>query len=74
MPVLGVRPKRGWYVFWLFFKIGLRLTILLKRSRQALSIDVAEHRSMLKDYQITHYPRFSFIPKTGIAFPKTGMM
>ena len=30
------------------------------------------HRSMLKKYKNTHQPRFSFIPKTGIAFPKTG--
>jgi len=28
--------------------------------------------SMLKKYQNTFYPRFSSIPKTGIAFPKTG--
>jgi len=23
MLVSGVKPKRGWYVFWLYFKIGL---------------------------------------------------
>jgi len=38
-----------------------------KRSRRELSIDVAEHRSMLKNHQNTHYTRFSFIPKTVIA-------
>jgi len=27
---------------------------------------------MLENYQITHYPRFSFIPEPDIAFPKTG--
>jgi len=29
---------------------------------------------MLKNNQNTHYPRFSFISKTGIAFPKTGVL
>jgi len=54
------------YEFWLFFKIDLRSAISFKRSWRELSIDVAEHRSMLKNYQNTLYPRFSFIPKTGI--------
>jgi len=71
MPVLGVKPKRGWNVFWLFFMIGICSAISFKRSRRELPIDVAEHRSTLKNNQIMHYPRFSFIPKTGIAFPKT---
>jgi len=34
-------------------------------------IDAAEHRSTLKNNQNTCYPRFSFTPKTGKAFPKT---
>jgi len=34
---------------------------------------VAEHRSTLKNNQNTYEPRFSFTPKTGIAFPKTGV-
>jgi len=72
IPFLSVKPKRGWYVFWLFFKIGQCSAILFERSRRELSIDVAEHRSMLKNCQNTHYPRFSFIPKTGKAFPETG--
>jgi len=41
-----------------------------KRSRRERSIDVAERRSILKNYQDTYYPRFSFTPKTGIASPK----
>ena len=50
-----------------FFKVYLRPAALsFKRSRRDLSIDVAEHRSVLKKYQNTFYPRFSFIPKTGI--------
>ena len=59
-------------VLWLFFKIVLCSAISFKRSRRELSIDVAEHRSMLETYQNTLYPRFSFTPKTGKAFPKTG--
>ena len=47
MPVLGVRPKWGWYVLF-FFKIGLCSAISFKRSRRELSVDVAEHRSILK--------------------------
>jgi len=66
---LGVKPKQVWYVFWLFLKIGPCSAVSLKRSRRELSINVAEHRSMLKIYRNTLYPRFSFIPKTGIAFP-----
>jgi len=67
-----VKPKRGWYVFWLFFEIGLGSAISFKRSRRELPIDVAEHRSMLENYQNMHYPRFSFIPKTGIVFLQKG--
>ena len=43
IPVLGVKP-RGWCVFWLFFKTGAMSS---KRSRRELSIDAAEHRSIL---------------------------
>ena len=45
-----------------------------KRSGRELFIDVTEHRFMLKHYQKSHYHRLSFIPKTGIAFPKTGFL
>jgi len=34
-------------VFWLFFKIDLCSATLYKSSRRELSIDVAEHRSIL---------------------------
>ena len=43
-------------------------------SRRDLLNDVAEHRSILKNNENTHYLRFSFTPKTGIAFPKTGVL
>jgi len=69
--VLDVEPKRRCYVFWLFF---LCSAIAFERSRRELSIDVAELRSMLKNYKNTHFLRLSFTPKTGIAlFLKTGV-
>ena len=48
LPVLGVKSKRGCYVFWLLFKIGLCSATSIERSRRELSIDEAEHRSTLK--------------------------
>jgi len=48
LSVLGLKPKRGWYVIWLFLRIGICSAISFKRSRRELSIDVAEHRSVLK--------------------------
>jgi len=45
----------------------------VKSSRRDLSNDMAEHRPILKNNQNTYYPRFSFTPKTGIAFPKKGV-
>ena len=60
--VLDVKPKRGLYVFWLFFKIDLCSATSFNRSRQELSIDVAEHESALTNSQNIHYPRFIFIP------------
>jgi len=44
-----------------------------KRSRRERSIDVAEHKSMMKNHQNTPCTLFSFVPKTGI-FPKTGVL
>ena len=41
--------------------------------RRDLSNDMAEHRRILKKSQNARYPRFIFTPKTGIAFPKTGV-
>jgi len=55
----------------LFFKIHLCSTTSMESSRRDLLNDVAEHMSILKNDQNTHYPRFSFTPKTGIAFPLT---
>ena len=72
IPVLRVKQKRGCNAFWLFFKVAPCSAISSKRSWRELFIDVTEQKSVLKNRQNTHSPCFSFIPKTGIAFPKTG--
>ena len=46
----------------------------MESSRRDLSNDMAEHRSILKNNQNTYCPCFSFTPKAGIAFPKTGVL
>ena len=53
IPVLGVKLKWEYRVFWLFFKIELCSAMSFWRSRREYSTDVAEreHRSMLKNYQ-----------------------
>ena len=77
-PVLG----NALHLFWVWnqngdgtyfgYKTGLCSAISFERSRRELPIDVAEPRSPLKNYPNTYYPRLSLIPKTGMAFPKTG--
>jgi len=68
LPVLGVKPKRGWYVFWLFFKIDLCSVKPMESSRRDLSNDMAEHMPILKTNQNTYLsfifqdrPMFSLI-------------
>ena len=46
----------------------------MESSRRDLSNDMAEHWPTSKNNQNTHHPRFGFTPKTGIAFPKTGVL
>jgi len=73
---LNIGPSwkiREWCVF-LFSEVDLCSAISFKRSRRELSIDVAEHRVMFKNDRNALYPRFSFIPKTGTAFPKTEVL
>jgi len=53
ISILGVKPKRG-SVFWLFFKIGLCSATSFKRARRERSIDVAEHRFILKNKGVMH--------------------
>jgi len=44
IPVLGVKPKRGWFAFCIFFKIGVRSAMSTKRFRRELSTDGAKLR------------------------------
>jgi len=46
----------------------------MESSRRDFSYDMAEHWPTSKSNQNTHHPRFGFTPKTGIAFPKTGVL
>jgi len=49
----------------MFLEIDLCSAILFKRSQRELSIDVAVHSSILKDYQNAYYSTpFIFTPKT----------
>ena len=48
VSVLDVRPKRGLYVFWLFFKIDLCSAKSMESSRRDLLNDVAEQGSCHK--------------------------
>jgi len=42
IPVLGVKPKRGWDEFWLFFKIDLCSATSMESSRQDRLKNVAK--------------------------------
>ena len=68
----GCETKNGGGAYFDYFSRQACLAISLNRSRRELSIDVAEHRSTMKNYENSHYLRFSFIPNTSIAFPKMG--
>ena len=48
------------------------LATCFKRSGRELSIDMAEHQSIFKNYHNGYHPRLGFTPKKGIAFHKTG--
>ena len=54
IPVLGVKLKRGLYVLWLIFRIGLCSVTSMGSSCQDLLNFVAEHRSSLKNNQNMH--------------------
>ena len=69
IPVLGMKLKRGWSVFWYFLNINLCSATLMESSRRDLLNDMAENMPILKNNQNTCHPRFT--PKTGIAFPTT---
>jgi len=63
--VFDVKLKRGQYVFWLFFKIDLSSATSIIRLNTDLSWKISKN---------TFSPPFSFTPKTGIAFPYTGIL
>jgi len=46
------RKIREYCVFWLFFKIDLRLAISFKRSRRELSVGMAEHSFVSKNKKV----------------------
>ena len=46
----------------------------MESSRRDLSNDMAEHESILKNNQNTHYLRFSSTLKTGMAYPKRAVL
>jgi len=48
-------------VFWLFFKVDLYSAVSFKRSRWVLSINMAEHRSILKKKEYCVFWLFSDI-------------
>jgi len=40
----------------------------MKTSRRDISIDMVIHRGIFKNNQITLFPCFTFVPKTGVSF------
>jgi len=40
----------------------------MKRSRQELTIDMVVRTGNFKNNKITLFPRFTFIPKSGVSF------
>ena len=62
----------GCYVFWLFFKIGLYEAISFGRFRRELTIDAAEHFSVLKNYQKKAPALFQVYTKNRHSIPRNG--
>ena len=46
----------------------------MKRSRRELSFNVVMDKFVFQNNQITVFPSFTFIPKTGIELPKTAII
>jgi len=49
-----------------FLNINLQTTISMKRSLRELSIDMIIQRCIFKYNQISLFPCFTFVPKTGM--------
>jgi len=71
IPALGVKPKRMVRILVIFQDRPMFSHMVQQVSEGAFHW-CGWNRSMLKNYQNTHFPRFSFIPKT--AFPQTGIL
>jgi len=46
----------------------------MKRSRRELSINMVIDRSIIKNNQFTLFTCFTFVPKTDMGLPKTGII
>jgi len=71
IPVLGMKPNRGRYVFY-FSRYAYGQTHIQRVSARPFYW-CGWTKVYWKITENTHYPRFSFILKIGIAFPKTGV-
>ena len=56
--------------FGFFFKVDLCLAVSFQRSRRELSIDMSEHRSVLKNNRKAYYPVLVLHPKQVQRLPK----
>jgi len=68
MSCLEYEGETGEGVIWLFVKIYLSTAISMERSRRELSIDMVNHRDILKNTQITLLFFFTFMPKPRVIF------
>jgi len=56
VPVLGMKLKRGWQVFWSFLKIDRCSATSMESSRRDVFNDMVGHSAILKNVQNTYYP------------------
>jgi len=63
---MKVKQWESVYVF--FLKINPSRTLLMKSSRRELSIDMVIQSGIFINNQITLFPCFTFISKTGVSF------
>ena len=63
-----MRVKHGVSVIWLFFLINQLTAMPMKRTCRELKVHMVIYRSIIKSIQITLFPSFTPIPKTGDSF------
>jgi len=68
-----MKVKQGLSLIWLFLKIPVGITISMESSRRDLFINMVVDRFIFKNNQMTLSPCFTFIPKTGMGLPKSGI-